>query len=172
MRLSRKFPPRNAALLYCEDGAACRRQAASREAHQASVSERPDDTLRMSATRPDETALPRIALFLSDPVLLHEIEEILRNQYSSLLLITEKEKIKEFRVPLIVVVDAVKAVSDILALGPAEGTRILVVLREEDGEEISAAFDVGAADCITHPFEKEKLVEKTEKYLEAFRQNA
>jgi|GEM_PF-1386419 len=114
---------------------------------------------------PTDTSVPRIALFISDPALLRETEEILQKQYSSLMLITEKDKLKEFAVPLVIVVDRIKDVDDIRKLHPVEGTRVLVILHEKDSEQMSAAFKVGADDCISHPFAENALIEKTEKYL-------
>lgn len=119
-----------------------------------------------------DTSIPRIALFITAPLILSETEQILRNKYSSLLLITEKAKLKEFDVPLIIVVDRMKDVLDIRAQHPVEGTRVLVIVQDGDSEVMSAAFEAGADDYITHPFTPEAFIEKTEKYLEAFRQTA
>jgi len=116
-----------------------------------------------------DSAIPRIALFISDPSILRETQEILQKQYSSLMIITEKAKMKDLPVPLVIVVDQIKDVFDIRKLHPVEGTRVLVILQENDGEAMSAAFEVGADDCVTHPFVEHALIEKTEKYLEAFR---
>lgn len=121
--------------------------------------------------KPVETYMPRIALFLSDADILVEMERLLKSHYSSLLIITEKDKLKQFPVPLIVVVDTVKVVSDIRALHPIEGTRVLLVNRE-DSEEVAAAFDVGVDDFLTYPFSSEEVFSKFEKYLEAYRQTA
>lgn len=119
------------------------------------------------ATDPVAAFIPRIALFISDSDIRHEMESLLRSQYSSLLVMTEKEKLKEFPVPLIVVVDAVKDVSDIRALHPVDGTRILVI-GGENSEEMAAAFEVGADDFITHPFSREEVIEKVGKALAPF----
>ena len=119
-----------------------------------------------------EAFIPRVALFISEPNILLEIEEILRIQYSSLLIVSEKHKLKEFPFPFIILVDRVKDVVDIRKLHPLKGTRILVILKEADGEVMGAAYDIGADDCITHPFGKDVVIEKIEKYLEEFRQAA
>jgi DNA-binding response OmpR family regulator len=121
--------------------------------------------------KPVETYIPRIALFLSEPEILVEMERLLKAQYSSLLIITERDKLKQFPIPLIVVVDAVKSVSELRALHPVEGTRVLLVNRE-DSEEVAAAFDVGVDDFITYPFSPDDVLSKFEKYLEPFRQPA
>jgi len=117
----------------------------------------------------NDAAIPRIALFISDPAILLETQEILQKHYSSLMVITEKAKLKEFPVPLIIVVDQIKDVFDIRKLHPVEGTRVLVILKENDGEAMSAAFEVEADDCLIHPFVEHAFIEKTEKYLAAFR---
>lgn len=114
-------------------------------------------------------AFPRIALFISDPQILAELETILREKYSSLMLITEKAKLAEFTIPLVVLVDTIKAVSEIRALHPVEGTRILIISQEGDSEIAGAAFDAGADDFVAYPFGADAVVGKTEKYLETFR---
>lgn len=118
---------------------------------------------------PEIAAIPRVALFLSKPEVQQELERILREQYSSLMLITEKSKLAEFAFPLIVLVDTIKDVADIRSLHPVEGTQVLVVLEEGDSEIEAAAFDAGADDHLVYPFESAAVVGKIEKYLEAFR---
>lgn len=115
------------------------------------------------------TAFPRMALFLSDPQVQAELEKILREKYSSLMLITDKAKLAEFAVPLVVLADTIKDVSEIRALHPVEGTQILIISQEGDSEIVGAAFDAGADDFIAYPFVAEAVITKTEKYLEAFR---
>ncbi|CAN5724500.1 hypothetical protein BH09VER1_BH09VER1_35110 [soil metagenome] len=123
----------------------------------------------------DETAAssvdptPRIALFLSDESVLMELEKILRSNYSSLLVITDREKLKEFSIPLLIVVDTINDVALIRESHLVEGTQILVVTNSKDSETCSAAFDAGAADYLNYPFVPENVIRKTEKYLEPFR---
>lgn len=114
-------------------------------------------------------AFPRVALFIGDANILAELEAILRSHYSSLLLVTEKEKLAEFSIPLIVIVDTIKDVAEIRELHPVEGTQILLACQEGDSEIVGAAFDAGADDFIPYPFDRDTVLEKTEKYLEAFR---
>lgn len=118
---------------------------------------------------PEIAAIPRVALFLSKPEVQQELEEILRAQYSSLMLITEKSKLAEFAFPLIVLVDTIKDVAEIRSIHPVDGTQVLVVLEEGDSEIAAAAFDAGAADYLVYPLEAAAVVGKIEKYLEAFR---
>lgn len=113
--------------------------------------------------------IPRIALFLSDETVLMELEKTLRSQYTSLLVITDREKLKEFAVPLLIVVDTINDVALIKESHPVEGTQILIVINSKDSEMSSAAFDAGASDYLTYPFVPENVIKKTEKYLEAFR---
>lgn len=110
-----------------------------------------------------------MALFLTDPQVQAELEKILREKYSSLMLITDKAKLAEFAVPLVVLADTIKDVSEIRALHPVEGTQILIISQEGDSEIVGAAFDAGADDYIAYPFVAEAVITKTEKYLEAFR---
>jgi PleD family two-component response regulator len=118
---------------------------------------------------PEVAAMPRVAIFLSDSDVLKELEEILRAQYSSLMLITDKAKLAEFSIPLIVLVDSIRDVAEIRSLHPAEGTQVLIVLEEVDSEIEAAAFDAGADDFLPYPFEAAVVIGKIEKYLEAFR---
>ena len=113
--------------------------------------------------------IPRIALFVSDETVLMELEKTLRSQYTSLLVITDREKLKEFAVPLLIVVDTINDVAVIKESRPVEGTQILIVINSKDSEMSSAAFDVGATDYLTYPFVPENVIKKREKYLEAFR---
>lgn len=128
------------------------------------------DTMN-DATLMKQNEIPRIALFISNPELLSEAEQVLRKRYSSLLLISEKEKLKDFTLPLIIVADRIKDVPEIKELRPPEGTRILVILQEGDGEVTGVAFEAGADDFIPHPFSPDVFIEKTERYLQAFRKN-
>lgn len=118
---------------------------------------------------PEPTAFPRVALFITDPAVLSELEAILREKYSSFMLVTDKAKLAEFAVPLIVLVDTIKDVADIRALGLVEGTQVLIVSQDGDSEIVGAAFDAGADDFVAYPFVPEAVLEKTEKYLAAFR---
>jgi len=118
---------------------------------------------------PEVAAIPRVAIFLSDSAVLQELEGILRGQYSSLMLITEKAKLVEFSIPLIVLVDTIRDVAEIRALHPVEGTQVLLVIEEGDSEIEAAAFDAGADDFLAYPFEPAAVIGKIEKYLEAFR---
>jgi len=112
-----------------------------------------------------ESAIPRIALFISDPTILTETEHILRTHYSSLLIVMEKAKLKEFPFSLIIIVDSIKDICDIQQFHPVEGTRVLLIVKA-DGEEVAAAFEAGADDCITYPFPEGELIGKTEKYMQ------
>jgi DNA-binding response OmpR family regulator len=118
---------------------------------------------------PEIAAIPRVALFLSKSEVQQELERILREKYSSLMLITDKAKLAEFSIPLVVLVDTIKDVAEIRALHPVEGTQVLVVLEEGDSEIEAAAFDAGADDHLVYPFSADAVVGKIEKYLEAFR---
>src|SRR5262249_6907348 len=95
---------------------------------------------------PEALAFPRVALFIRDVSLLGEIESILRARYSSLMIITEKQKLAEFAIPLIVIVDTIKDVAEIRELHPVEGTQVLLACQEGDSEIVGAAFDAGADD--------------------------
>jgi PleD family two-component response regulator len=118
---------------------------------------------------PEAIAFPRVAIFLSDSETMVELEKILRSHYSSLMIITDKAKLAEFAIPLIVLVDTIKDVAEIRALHPVEGTQVLIVLEEGDSEIEAAAFDAGADDHLAYPFESKAVVGKIEKYLESFR---
>jgi DNA-binding response OmpR family regulator len=118
---------------------------------------------------PEAAAFPRVALFLSNPEVSQELERILRDQYSSIMIVTEKAKLAEFTIPLVVLVDTIRDVAEIRALHPVEGTQVLVVLEDGDSEIEAAAFDAGADDHLVYPFEPAAVVGKIEKYLEAFR---
>lgn len=117
----------------------------------------------------DLTAFPRVALFITDSLVLAELEKILREKYSSLMLITDKAKLTEFAVPLVILADTIKDVSEIRALHPVQGTRILIISQEGDSEIVGAAFDAGADDFIAYPFVAEAVIEKTEKSLDLLR---
>lgn len=112
---------------------------------------------------------PRIALFIADESILMELEQILRAKYSSLLVITDRQKLQEFTLPLLIVVDSIKDVALIHESHLVEGTQILVVTNSKDSENSSAAFEAGASDYLTYPFVAENVIKKTEKYLEPFR---
>lgn len=127
------------------------------------------------AMTPEPSALegtPRIALFIPDNKVHAQMVKILREHYSSLLIITEREKFKDFTIPLIVIVSSVAEAAKIQEFHPVEGTRILVVSNALDGETTAAAFEVGAVDYLAYPLRKEEVIEKTEKYLESFRRQA
>lgn len=117
----------------------------------------------------ESTVFPRVALFVTDPQVLVDLEKILRGKYSSLMLITDKAKLAEFSIPLVVLVDTIKDVSEIRSLHPVEGTQILIISQDGDSEMVGAAFDAGADDFVAYPFVADAVIEKTEKYLEAFR---
>ncbi len=114
-------------------------------------------------------AFPRVAIFLSDSEMMAELETILRSHYSSLMIVTDKAKLAEFALPLIVLVDSIRDAAEIRAVHPVEGTQVLIVLEEGDSEIEAAAFDVGADDCLAYPFDPAAVIGKIEKYLEAFR---
>lgn len=114
--------------------------------------------------------MPRLALYISEPVRLAEVEQLLSPHYDSLMLVGEKAKFGEFQIPLIILVDSVRDVPEIRGVHPVKGTRILVILGEGDSEEMGAAFDAGVDDYIPHPFDEKIVVGKIEKYLQAFRE--
>lgn len=115
---------------------------------------------------------PRIALFIAEENVLVELEKTLRARYSSLLVITEREKLGEFAIPLLIIVDTIANAAAIRESVPVAGTQILVVAKSEDSESSAAAFDAGATDYLGYPFSAEDVIAKTEKYLEPFRQAA
>ncbi|MDD5198921.1 MAG: hypothetical protein PHC88_03890 [Terrimicrobiaceae bacterium] len=129
----------------------------------------PTQRLPTRQSLPDPAGIPRIALFISDPELLLETETILREHYSSLLLITEQDKLKEFSLPLIIILDSVRNVAALGAMHLPEGTQILVLRDPADSEATAAAFEVGATDYLPLPLSRENVIVKTESYLEAFR---
>jgi PleD family two-component response regulator len=131
------------------------------------------DPLMKELTQPLSTeigAFPRVAIFLSDTERMAELEAILRGHYSSLMIITEKAKLAEFAIPLIVLVDSIRNAAEIRAMRPVEGTQVLIVLEEGDSECEAAAFEVGADDYLAYPFDPAGVISKVEKYLEAFRE--
>lgn len=115
------------------------------------------------------TCIPRIALFIRDSAILKDAEGILRTKYSSLMLLTEKEKIREFPFPLLILVDQLRDVSEIRSLNPIMGTRILVILPLQDEEIACATYAAGADEVIPSPLHAEEFLSVTEKYLEGFR---
>ncbi len=117
-----------------------------------------------------ETYFPRIALFLSEPAVHQEVERILRAKYSCVMIISDKNKLREFPMPLLILIDTVKDAFDIRALHPVGGTRILLILKEDDSEVMSAAIEAGVDDFINQPIVDGDLIEKIEKYLEAIDQ--
>lgn len=128
-----------------------------------------DTTSTITASGLETVPMPRIALFLSEPARLLEVQQLLAPHYDSLMLVGEKAKFREFQFPLIILVDSVREVPEIRELHPVKGTRILAILGEEDSEELGAAFDAGVDDCIPHPFDENVALEKIEKYLQVFR---
>lgn len=112
--------------------------------------------------------LPRLALLIADAEISAELEKLLRSKYSSLLLIANRKQLSDFPIPLVIMVDTVSDIAEIRKLHTAEGTRILVI-GKADSEVLSAAVGLGADDYVTYPFTESELLEKTEKYLEAFR---
>lgn len=115
------------------------------------------------------TFLPRIALFISDGEILAQIENILRDHYSSLLVITDREKLREIDSAVIVITDTIQEVALLKEMPPIDGTEILVVTRGDDEEMLSAAFETGATDYLQYPFAPAEVISKTEKYLTPFR---
>ncbi len=114
-------------------------------------------------------SLPRLALWISDPGVQRELEEILKVEYSSLLLITEREKLEEFMLPLIVIVDTVRELAELRRLTLPEGTRVVIISGQTDSEAVAAAFEAGADDLLPYPFSRDAVVGVTEKYLEDLR---
>ncbi len=113
--------------------------------------------------------LPRIALFVSDGDVFGQLEGILREHYSSLLVITDREKLREIDTPIIVITDTVQEVALLRDMPPIDGTEILVVTRDDDEEMLAAAFETGATDFLAYPFAPAEVISKTEKYLQPFR---
>ena len=118
---------------------------------------------------PETDFIPRIALLVANEAYLSELERILRSHYSGLMLITAREKFREFVTPLLIITDTIDDVAGILNQHPVPGTQLLIVVRAEESEGTSAAFEAGAADFIEYPFVPADVIEKTEKYLESFR---
>ncbi len=114
-------------------------------------------------------AMPRVALFIEDLTISAELEKILRDYYSSLLLITEREKLVEFTFPCIIILDVVTEVYELKKMDLPEGSQILVITRVHDTELRGAVFEIGATDCLDYPFVAETVIAKVERYLEAFR---
>ncbi len=128
-----------------------------------------------TAILPNDTTLnatPRIALFISNADILHELEIILREKYSSLLVVTDRAKLIEFQTPLLIVMDTIHEVALMKDAHPVEGTQVLIVTPERDSESTAAAFDVGASDYLGYPFVATDVIEKMERYIEAFRATA
>lgn len=115
------------------------------------------------------TAMPRVAILVEDAEMMPELEEILRSQYSSLLIVTDRAKLGEFDLPLIIVVESIRDAAEVRGLGLADGTRVLIISREGDSEMVAAAFDAGADDVLAYPFDREAVIGKIEKYLDAYR---
>lgn len=113
--------------------------------------------------------MPRLALFLSDDKVLFELEQILRSAYTSLLLITEPEKLGEFDIPFIIIVDNQRDLAKAHGMKLPEGTRFLTVARPDDSEVLGATFDLGADEVLSYPFSSEEVLARTEKYLRNFR---
>lgn len=116
-----------------------------------------------------QTAILRVALLMSNAQTLLELEEILKSHYSSLLILTERVKLLEFDIPFIVVVDSMQELSEVKRLPLPEASSVLLVAFPSDSEMISVAFELGATDFLSHPFEAREVVAKVEKYLQAFR---
>lgn len=98
-----------------------------------------------------------------------ELEDILRSHYSSLMIVSEREKLAEFGFPLLVILEGVHEVVETRSLHLPPGTQFLVLACEGDSESMSAAFEAGAADFLPHPFNVEEIIRKIESHLEAFR---
>lgn len=113
-------------------------------------------------------AIPRIALLIGDSKILAELEAVLRDQYSSFLLITERKKLLDFDTPFVVIADSLREVQLVLQLPPPKGTQILVITAK-DPESESAAYAVGAEGVIRYPFEANDVISITEKFLTPFR---
>lgn len=128
--------------------------------------------MNTTASSSDIASIPRLALLIANGDILHELETILRTKYSSLLVITDREKLAEFNTPLIIITDTIHEVAQLKAAQPVEGSQVLIVTQEQDSESTAAAFEVGATDYLAHPFVSADVIEKTERYLEAFRSEA
>lgn len=123
---------------------------------------------KMKAPPEDVRGIPRIALLLEDQKLLRELESILREHYSALMLLTETEKLAEFSIPFVVVVDSITELQKVTAIQPSEGTQIVIV-SEDNSEIVARAFGLGATDCIRYPFVAADVIAITEKCLKPFR---
>jgi len=115
------------------------------------------------------TFLPRIALFIGDGEVFGQLEGILHEHYSSMLVITDREKLREIDSPIIIITDSIQEVALLREMPPIDGTEILVIAREDDDEMLAAAFETGATDYLAYPFAPAEVVSKTEKYLMPFR---
>lgn len=113
-------------------------------------------------------AIPRIALLIDDSKILAELEAVLREQYSSLLLITEQKKLLDYDMPFVVIAGSLREVQLVLQLPPAKGTQILVITAK-DSEIESTAYAAGAEGLIRYPFEAKDVISITEKFLTPFR---
>lgn len=116
-------------------------------------------------------AIPRIALLIADSRTSSELEAVLRQHYSSLLLITEREKLAELQAPVVVIVDSLRELQAVRELPPVPGTRI-VVIAKDDPEILAHAFSLGAEAHLTYPFNAAEVLEVTEGCLEEFREEA
>jgi len=112
-----------------------------------------------------EKSIPRIALLLTDPRASMEIQEILRQEYSSLMLISEMEKLREFDLPLIVLVDNIQDAANIRSMKSSEEARIIIISDDADSELIGAAFDAGADEYVCYPFSSQEVLQKTKHIL-------
>jgi DNA-binding response OmpR family regulator len=125
--------------------------------------------IHIMTTIPDEpatgTPLPRIALFLTDPRVSLEVQEILRTEYSSLMLISEIEKLDEFHLPLVVLVDNIKDAASVRGMKAQDQARIIIISSDEDSELIGAAFEAGADEYLRYPFAPEEVLQKTKNVL-------
>jgi DNA-binding response OmpR family regulator len=123
-------------------------------------------------TSKNYTAIPRVALLMSQAPLASELEEILKGTYSSLLVITDRSKLLEFDIGFLIIVDTIPELLGVQTLSLPPDTFILLTVPGSDSELEAVGFASGASDVISHPFDKEEILNKTEKYLEKFRQTA
>jgi PleD family two-component response regulator len=122
----------------------------------------------MKAPPPDVHGIPRIALLLDDQRILEELEAILRQFYTALMVLTETEKLAEFSIPFVVVVSSIPELQKVVESNPPQGTQILIVA-QDNSEIVAQAFGMGATDCLRYPFCANDVIAATEKCLQTFR---
>ena len=81
------------------------------------------------------------------------------------MVISELEKLHEFDLPLVVLVDNIKDAASVHGVKSDDRTRIVIISSDEDSEAIGAAFEVGVDDYLRHPFTPQDVLQKTKNIL-------